>query len=143
MQIVFVCFLFLIESLQLFEKKIVNTVKSRAVVSSTFKGFQTVYEGKIWSICTVTFGQKSSKLNSRPIYCSRLDGKISAFLHLWKNRAQNGRSDSTPRKLTLWKGQKRISVSVSKWRRNKYKQHFPMGPSHVDYVWFVNQPADK
>ena len=27
---------------------------------------------EIWSLCTVNFGQKSSKLNSRPVYCSRL-----------------------------------------------------------------------
>ena len=32
----------------------------------------TVYEGEIWCLCTVTFGQKGSKLNSKPVYCSRL-----------------------------------------------------------------------
>ena len=56
--------------LQIFQKT--NYWKSRAVVlvSSTPKHFQTVYEGEIWCLCTVTFGQKSSKLNSRPVYCS-------------------------------------------------------------------------
>ena len=29
-------------------------------------------------LCTVTFGQKSSKLNSRPVYCSRLYGSLNA-----------------------------------------------------------------
>ena len=32
----------------------------------------TVYEGEIWCLCTVTFGQKNSKLNSRPVYCLQL-----------------------------------------------------------------------
>jgi hypothetical protein len=36
---------------------------------STFRDFQTVYEGEIWCLCTVTFG---SKLNSRPVYCLQL-----------------------------------------------------------------------
>ena len=42
--------------------------------SSTFLDFQTVYDGKIGCLCTVTFGQKSSKLNSKPVYCSQLFG---------------------------------------------------------------------
>jgi hypothetical protein len=54
--------------------KVVHTVKSRAVLSSTFKNSQTVYEGKTCCLCIVTFGQKSSKLNSRLVYCSRLYG---------------------------------------------------------------------
>ena len=41
-------------------------------LSRTFKDFQNVYEGKIWCLCTVTFDQKISKLNSRSVYCSRL-----------------------------------------------------------------------
>ena len=28
--------------------------------------------------------------------------KVFAFLHLWKNHVQNGRSDSTPKIPTLW-----------------------------------------
>ena len=32
------------------------------------------YEGEIWSLFSVTFGQKSSKLNSRPVFSSRLQG---------------------------------------------------------------------
>ena len=43
-------------------------------VSSTFQDFQTAYEGEIWCLRTMTYGQKSSKLNSRPIYCSQLYG---------------------------------------------------------------------
>ena len=31
-----------------------------------------LYEVEIWCLCTVTFGQKSLKLNSRPFYCSQL-----------------------------------------------------------------------
>ena len=42
------------------------------LVSSTSKHFQTVYEGEIWCLCTVTFDQKFPKLNSRLVYCSRL-----------------------------------------------------------------------
>ena len=43
-------------------------------VSSTPKHFQTAYEGEI--LCFVTFGPKSSKLNSRPVYCLRLYGRL-------------------------------------------------------------------
>ena len=49
---------------------------SRLLVSSIFKDFQTIYEGEIWRLCTVTFGPKSLKLNSRPVYCSRLYGSL-------------------------------------------------------------------
>ena len=38
------------------------------------------YEGEIWCLCTVTFGQKVSKLNSRPVYCSRLYGIYKKWL---------------------------------------------------------------
>ena len=48
------------------------TVKLR-VVSQLSRIF-SVYEGEIWCLCTGTFGQKSSKLNSRLVYCSRLCG---------------------------------------------------------------------
>ena len=44
------------------------------MVSSTFSDFQKAYEREIWCLCTVTFGQKVPKLNSRPVYCSRLYG---------------------------------------------------------------------
>ena len=43
-------------------------------VSSTFKDFQTVCEGEIWCLCTVTFDQKNSKLYGRAVYCSQLYG---------------------------------------------------------------------
>ena len=36
--------------------------------------FRLFMKGKIWCLCTVTFGQKISKLNRRLIYCSRLYG---------------------------------------------------------------------
>ena len=36
----------------------------------------TVHVGEIWCLCTVTFCPKSSKLNSRPVYCSRLYGNL-------------------------------------------------------------------
>ena len=38
-------------------------------------------------LISVTFGQKSSKLNRRPVYCSRLYGSIVSFCSLiyWKN----------------------------------------------------------
>ena len=67
--------------------KPIHTVKFQAVDclgSSTFNDFQTVYKGEIWCLCTVTFGQKSSKLNSRPIYCSRPYGtwKLLYIPHL-------------------------------------------------------------
>ena len=38
------------------------------MVSSTSKDFQTVYEGEIWCLCTVTFVENISKLNIRPVY---------------------------------------------------------------------------
>ena len=36
--------------------------------------FQTVYEGEFLCLCTVTFGQKGPKLNSRPVYWLQLYG---------------------------------------------------------------------
>ena len=50
-------------------------------VSSTFSDFQKAYEGDFWCWCTVTFGQKVPKLNSRPVYCSRLYGICNFFLY--------------------------------------------------------------
>ena len=38
---------------------------------SIFKYFQTVYEGEIWCLCTVTFDPKGPNLNSRPVYTAR------------------------------------------------------------------------
>ena len=45
------------------------------LVGNTFSYFQTVYEGEIWCLCTVTFAPKDPKLNSRPVYCLRLYGR--------------------------------------------------------------------
>ena len=42
--------------------------QEHVLFSSTAKHFQNVYEGEIWCICTVTFGQNFPKLNSRPVY---------------------------------------------------------------------------
>ena len=36
--------------------------------------FHIVYEGEFWCLCIVTFGQNGPKLNSGPVYCSRLYG---------------------------------------------------------------------
>ena len=47
--------------------------------SSTLKHFQTVYEAEVGCLCTVTFEPKSSKLNSRLVYCSRLYGTCPFF----------------------------------------------------------------
>ena len=41
-------------------------------VRHSAKEFQTVYKGEIWCLCTVTFGQNISKLNSRPVYYSQI-----------------------------------------------------------------------
>ena len=60
-----------------------HTVKSQVVnclVSRTPKHFQTVYEGEIWCLCTVPFDPKSSKLNSRPVYCLQLYGSYKHYL---------------------------------------------------------------
>ena len=57
------------------------------MVSSTFKDFQTVYEVEIWCLCTVTFGQKSSKSNSRPVYGLQLYG-ISGYCQTCRNYQQ-------------------------------------------------------
>ena len=40
--------------------------------SGTAEDCQTVYEEKIWCLCTVTFEQKCPKLNSRQVYCLQL-----------------------------------------------------------------------
>ena len=69
--------LFCLDIFQDFRKVCWNsTVKSRgtARLSSPPKDFQTLHEGDIWRLCTVTFGPKSLKLNSRPVYCSQLYG---------------------------------------------------------------------
>ena len=50
-------------------RKVVYVASSKL---SWFKNFQTVCEGEIWCLCTMTFGQKSLKLNSRPVYCHNL-----------------------------------------------------------------------
>jgi hypothetical protein len=55
--------------------KITSSSLSRLVAH--FKDFQMVYEEEIWCLCTVTFGQKNSKFNSRPVYCSQLYGRYS------------------------------------------------------------------
>ena len=47
------------------------TVKSRLVAHPRI--FRSLWRG-IWCLCTVTFGQKVPKLNSRQVYCSRLYG---------------------------------------------------------------------
>ena len=44
------------------------------MVSSTPKHFQNIFEGEIWCLCTLTFGQTFPKLNSRLVYCWRLYG---------------------------------------------------------------------
>ena len=36
--------------------------------------FRLFMKGEIWCLCTVTFWQKGPKLNSSPVYCSRLYG---------------------------------------------------------------------
>ena len=53
----------------------------RKVVSSSlswsvayFQIFRRLMMGEIWCLCTVTFGQKVPKLNSRLVYCSQLYG---------------------------------------------------------------------
>ena len=58
---------------------------------STFKDFQTVCEGEIWCSCTVTFGQKSSKLNNRPDFTvndniMKESTNVVPFSHLLINR---------------------------------------------------------
>ena len=60
--------------------------------------FQTVYEGEIWCLCTVTFGQKSSKLNSRTVYCSQLYGTypLQGKVHVWILAYSNPASLSIP-----------------------------------------------
>ena len=58
-------------------RKVDSRSKSRSrSVAQLFKDFQTVYEGEISCFCTVTFGPKSLKLNSGPVYCSRLYGTL-------------------------------------------------------------------
>ena len=42
----------------------------------------------LYSVCTVTFGQKVPKLNSRPVYCSQLYGSLNYMIKqssiVWK-----------------------------------------------------------
>ena len=69
-------------------KKMV-TVKSR---ESAYLSFQKAYKGEMWCLCTMIFGQKVSKLNSRPVYCTRLYGiqktlflinPLNSLLKIW------------------------------------------------------------
>ena len=53
-------------------RKVASSRLSRLVAHSRI--FQIVYEGEIWCLFTVSFGQKSSKFDSRPVYCSQLYG---------------------------------------------------------------------
>ena len=55
-------------------RKVASSRLSRLVAH-----FQTVYEEEFWCLCTVTFGRNGPKLNSRLVYCSRLDG----FSYFW------------------------------------------------------------
>ena len=50
------------------------------MVNNMFLDFQYTYEREMWSLCTVTFGQKVLKLNSRPVYCSRLCGSLQTII---------------------------------------------------------------
>ena len=52
----------------------------KVVVSNIFSDFQKAYEAEISCLCTVTFGQKDPKLNSRPVYCFRLCGSKQKYL---------------------------------------------------------------
>ena len=64
-------------------------MQEHVLVSSTSKDFQTSYEGEFRCLYTVTFGKNCSKLNSRPVYCSRLYGNY-LLLHtsfVTKNQA--------------------------------------------------------
>ena len=66
------------DQLKIWKKKFKAKFKYRKVASSRLSRlvahFQTVYEGEFWCLCTVTFGKYGPKLNSRPVYCSRLYG---------------------------------------------------------------------
>ena len=46
--------------------------------------------GTIWYFCTVTFDEKSSKLNSRPVYCSRLYRTLTSHKNEWINSEKWG-----------------------------------------------------
>ena len=53
--------------------KVVLSSRYRKVASSSLSRLVAqAYEGEIWCLCTVTFGQKVPKLNCRPVYYSRL-----------------------------------------------------------------------
>ena len=48
--------------------------------------FQTFYKRKIWCLYTVTFRPKRSKLNSRPVYCSKFYSKyllLYCYANVW------------------------------------------------------------
>ena len=59
-------------------------------VSNTPKDFQALYEGEIWSLCTVTFGQKSPNLQLYSIYIYIYSHELSyisdttCFMPLWE-----------------------------------------------------------
>ena len=71
------------EKYQTYVKPSQRILYRKVASSSTFFDFQKAYEGEIWCLCTVTFDQKVPKLNSRPVYCSRLYGMYysTKFFH--------------------------------------------------------------
>ena len=75
------CFVFL-WALMLWSMIIV-CMYHKVLVNTTFNDFQTVYEGEFWCLCTVTFCQKSSKLNSRSVHCSWLCGTDYVLCHIY------------------------------------------------------------
>ena len=84
--------------------------------------FQTVCEGEIWCLCTVTFGPKSIKLNSRPVYCSQLYGNTHELVQEAKHcRAIGWNIIKTKRSQRVLKLNSLILT------------HFPMG----DITWYT------
>ena len=96
------------------------TVKSPTVacLSRLVARFQKAYEGEIWCLCTLTFGQKVPKLNSRPVYCSQLYGTILVLFNPiwhWGNTFINVNclkiTDQQPEKLST-KLFKKVSLNL-------------------------------
>ena len=102
---------------------LVKIIKSRKVARlfkylASPKLLQSVYEGEIWCLSTVTFWEKVDFCNSRQVYCSRLYG-IAIFL-----------DNSNLRYKTYW--------AVHKRRRNFWAIFYtPLPDVGISTNWFA------
>jgi hypothetical protein len=100
--------------------------------------FQNVYEGEIWCLCTVTFGPKSPKLNSRSVYCLRLYSiwkSITFWIFIWKSIFGNCKTTNSRPRVKSHRCQKgwHMNNCTSDKQAKKDWRH-----STIIYILFVN-----